>query len=1326
MQITVSVRAGETAVDLELSCAPDRPAREAIRALLRAARVDPDQDVLVDGHRVDLGSPAGEAVRQGCALEVGEPPAPAVAPPALTLHAVGGRQAGASWPLPPGEHGVGRDPRHRIQLAADAVSRSHANLLVQPEGTTIVDRGSTNGLWARGQRVSSCPLTPHEPVRVGGTALALRSPEDPPLLPLARSGRLEVNRAPRVQPATTAVAFTLPQPPAERPAPRLPWLAMAGPLVVGVALAFLMDPRFLLFSLLSPVMAGGQALADRWHHKKEVTRTTTAHRQALEEMGRELAGSLEAEGRRRRAQSPDPALLQEITARPTARLWERRPHDADWLELRLGLARLPSAVTVEGEPQQPHLDDVPLTVRLPQHPVLGLAGPEPLRRQLGEWLLAQACALHSPRDLQVAVLASDPDRWQWTRWLPHLLHGEDVAATVAAVRASAKPVLVVVDGARRLRALPGVADLLSDLGPHAVICLDERAEDLPGECSAVAVLLDQPVPRLDLSAHGAVPVVGALPDLVVEGWTDRVARSLAPLLDATPEAGAAGLPAEVGWVGPADADELLTRWARPTTRVVLGTTTEGPWEVDLAVDGPHALVAGTTGSGKSEALRALVAGLAAANPPDALAFVLIDYKGGAAFGACAQLPHVAGMVTDLDPALTERALASLSAELRRREQLLAQAGVDDLRDYPNDVAGLQSLSRLVIVVDEFASLAEELPDFVGGLVGIAQRGRSHGVPLVLATQRPEGCVSADIRANTALRLCLAVNRDSESRAVVGAPVAALIPPGSPGRGYARTGSGPLRPVQVARVTAPVAAGVGDVTVVRRAWMSSTPPPASEDAPHALDLLVAAAAELVRRGAVQSARSPWLPPLPHPEPARGDVWAVADLPERQCIADVRTDLAADGHLLVVGAPRSGRTTAARAFVHALAGSRSADQVHVYAVDDSGSLADLAELPHCGAVVRAHDTDRLVRLIAMLGAEVARRRDIADASLPELVLVVDRWDSAVDALEQRDGGRWVDALHGLVTDGVAAGLHVVAVVSGRAPSGRLSAAVDRKLVLRLADPSDVTMFGIPLRSVPAELPTGRGFLVDATGSRLAQVVRPAPLSSLLPAMAPAVDLPPRRVDALPTSIDVECAEALRRKPRPERRACVLLGVGGDELAPVDLDVVDVAPAFVVAGPPRSGRSTALSRIVSGLVEEGVQVAALLPRSSPLARVPGIRVLSGDESIPPPDHVLVCDDVELAGPGALALLEAALLEARDGGPTVLLAGTTDDLAVGFRGPVVEARRSRCGLILAPRSPHDGELLGVRLPQPGAGEPPPGRGALVLRGTISAIQVVQSMRAL
>lgn len=195
-----------------------------------------------------------------------------------------------------------------------------------------------------------------------------------------------------------------------------------------------------------------------------------------------------------------------------------------------------------------------------------------------------------------------------------------------------------------------------------------------------------------------------------------------------------------GWaVRPAPDGAAVGRWpqARDTLRTDLGNTSDGPASIDLCRDGPHALVAGTTGSGKSELLQSLIAGLALNHPPERCSFLLVDYKGGAAFAEAARLPHTVGLLTDLDGSTTARALRSLAAELSRREALLAAHGVPDLAALPASV----ELARLVIVVDEFATLVEELPGFVPGLVGIAQRGRSLGIHLVLATQRPGGVVS---------------------------------------------------------------------------------------------------------------------------------------------------------------------------------------------------------------------------------------------------------------------------------------------------------------------------------------------------------------------------------------------------------------------------------------------------------------------------------------------------------------------------------------------------------------------------------------------------------
>ncbi len=207
---------------------------------------------------------------------------------------------------------------------------------------------------------------------------------------------------------------------------------------------------------------------------------------------------------------------------------------------------------------------------------------------------------------------------------------------------------------------------------------------------------------------------------------------------------------------------------------MIGRASDGAVEIDLSRDGPHALIAGTTGSGKSELLRTLVAALALSSPPELLSFVLIDYKGGAAFDACADLPHVVGVVTDLDEHLGARVLRSLDAELRRREGALRRSSSPDLDAHRADATD-EELARLIVVVDEFAALAAELPDFLHSLVAIAQRGRSLGVHLVLATQRPGVALSDDIVANTNLRIALRMQDTADSAAVIGDVSATMLP-----------------------------------------------------------------------------------------------------------------------------------------------------------------------------------------------------------------------------------------------------------------------------------------------------------------------------------------------------------------------------------------------------------------------------------------------------------------------------------------------------------------------------------------------------------------------
>ena len=214
------------------------------------------------------------------------------------------------------------------------------------------------------------------------------------------------------------------------------------------------------------------------------------------------------------------------------------------------------------------------------------------------------------------------------------------------------------------------------------------------------------------------------------------------------------------------------------------------------------LIAGTTGAGKSELLRSLVAGMAATAGPEHLTFVLVDYKGGATFDACAALPHVVGVVTDLDDQLADRALRSLHAELRRREAMLREHGAADLQRLRRAARRTSCCPRLVVVIDEFAALVAEQPHFLHALVGVAQRGRSLGVHLLLATQRPNGVISDDIRANTNLRLALRLHDTADAIDVVGIAAPALLPRGVPGRAVMRLGADDHLTFQTARCTGP--------------------------------------------------------------------------------------------------------------------------------------------------------------------------------------------------------------------------------------------------------------------------------------------------------------------------------------------------------------------------------------------------------------------------------------------------------------------------------------------------------------------------------------------
>lgn len=1226
----------------------------------------------------------------------------------------------------------------------------------------------------------------------------------------------------------------MPAPPEPVRRRKIPVIAMLVPLVMGVGMALLLQQvQFLLFTAMSPVMMVGNVWSDRREAGKQGRQSRAEYEQRAAEATAAVAEGLASETAYRRAAVPDAAATLLTACLPTRQLWERRRTDEDALRLRVGLADQPSELTITGEtPGAPAehrtVFDVPVTLSLRDVGVLGVAGEPAAARACARWLLAQLATFHAPRDLAVTVLAprSGAD-WDWVRWLPHCRPAEVdvVAASIGtdsdtvtsrvveltgllkarrdAVRSSGRAdrsafpaQVVVLDGARALRAVPGVSSLLVD-GPDVgifAICLESEERLLPEECSATVTLDPERPGHLSVHAAGQLPRERVRAELMRRAEAERIARALAPVKDINPEEGETTLPAsarllDVLALEPPTVDALRARWqlGGQTTTMQLGVGADGAFELDLRRDGPHGLIAGTTGSGKSELLQSMIASLAVANRPDAMNFVLVDYKGGSAFKDCVRLPHTVGMVTDLDAHLVSRALTSLGAELKRREHLLATVWVKDIEDYQDLDArtpgGLAPLPRLLLVIDEFASMARELPDFVTGLVNIAQRGRSLGLHLLLATQRPSGVVSPEIRANTNLRISLRVTDAADSSDVLDAADAARIPKSVPGRGFARLGHGALVPFQAGRVGG---RRPGAVSTVRRppfvaelGWgqLGYAPPQAprhdakEDGALTDLALLVDVIGQAAAAEGHQPQPSPWLdalPPLlllsdlPADAPLGSRVrlaWGLEDVPAEQQQRLRVLDLAADGHLLVIGASRSGRSQLLRTLAASLA-RHDPDDVHVYGVDcGNGALAVLAELPHCGAVVTRTESERAVRLFARLLQESERRQALLAASgfadvaeqrasstdpLPHLVVMIDRWEGFTATLGEVDGGALTDAVLGLLREGASVGIHLVVAGDRSLTSARISSLTESKVALRLADKGDVSLLGLHPRDLPDDQPPGRAVTV-ADGREVQTAVLVADTSGQAQAAAlselagearrrhPVLTRPPFRVDSLPSAVPLAEALARTKEAAGSSGLFVPFGIGGDDLSLVGVDLA-ATPAAVVAGPAKSGRSTLLCFVAQALLAQGTSLVVAAPRPSPLrdlAGTPGVRAVLTD---PGADLETWQEALDAAGPLVVVLDDAEGLKDSPGGPLLaqiakglagegrglVLGGNAEGVCTGFTGWQVEVKKARQGALLSPQELLHGDLLGVRLPRSAVGgQVTPGRALVHADGSLVAVTV-------
>lgn len=888
---------------------------------------------------------------------------------------------------------------------------------------------------------------------------------------------------------------------------------------------------------------------------------------------------------------------------------------------------------------------------------IALVGDPRVVRSHARRLICDLASRSRADDLAIRVRSADAGAWSWAERLPHA--GEVEAAT---------PCLEVIDllgGGTPGALLDGPAP---GGPPRGVVVLVDRLARTPARCRRVIEVAPTVGPVVSVAWARLVAAV-----LAGNGATARSLPTDVAISELLPDPGRAWAASD-GYLG-----------------AVFTIGPEGPVEVDLAHDGPHALVAGTTGSGKSEALLCWTLALACRYPPSDLTIVGFDYKGGATLLPIADLPHVAGILTDLDARSTVRALEGLRAELVRREGLLAAVGARDLADYRRRAARESRLGRLLVVVDEFRTLADEHPDLLASLIRLAAQGRSLGMHLILATQRPGGAVGADLRANLTLALCLRVLSAADSLDVVGVPDAAHLPR-VPGRAVLAGASG---------------AGDGSPTQVQSAWCGTD------------GAAVRRAVAVIRRAAEaageRAAEPLWAPPLPervvagpeerepsgpgqHPEGSAPSPRTVR-LP--LLLLDGAPPLGhspwswapSSGPLLVAGGTRTGRSTA----LLTLASGALARGLPVHLAGRDAALPPvITGHPLLGTVVGVGDPRRLARLLDLLALGTG----------PAL-LCLDDVDAVLEACERAHPPGGPERLTRLLRDGPSAGVCVAAAGPTSALLARWTSRIRHRIVLAPSDAGDAALAGIPrgLLAATTRWPPGRGVLVGDGAPVLAQVFLPGTTTTAsATGSEPGTPARPRgngavlRVEPLPTSVPPSRLRSLDPVLTDPDGREVILALGGDDARPV---AVDLGPGarLVVAGPPHSGRTATLDWIAERLAARGLTVGRLGPRSG---GVPGV-----GGGVPEPAALLV-DDADLLDAGTAT----HVAEAWRGSPGVVVAVTRSEaLAATYHGLLGLLRESRAVVALAPLRGGPAHLTAADvLPHADPACPRhPGRGVLV-----------------
>ena len=1158
-----------------------------------------------------------------------------------------GPDAGRILPLTRGTHSIGR--AGEVAVADPALGREHIRLSVGERGVRVREQGRT------------LPWTSGEPLKLGTSTFELLRGPAP-----SSGGRWPV-------PSEVVDG----EPPEGKH--RMMLVMALVPLVAGIVLVTVTGMWFfLLFSAASALVALGTVI--------DAARRRRRYRRALRQ-------AAEAWARRRTLALPTPGRVSHVLREGAAPAMPEAT-------VRLGTALVPAQLerptsSAESPPQTPVRTGAALGLHPGQRTLL--CGHRREVTRLIRWVLLQLL-IRPARGRPPLLLVTD-DRLHLPAELEDLdqvnilgaaaLVREDLPAAVSDGPAG---VLIAPDGTGT-----PLVERTAARGWHVVTSSpgSPEADRGPAATREELQLVDLTTGTVTPEASSA-RASGQGEEGRQDGTTDRARELLADGLSAqstaellrlalphcTEGGGAPGLPRQHDAPLP---DPLMARSARRSLIAELGRGPEGTERLDLVNDGPHILLAGTSGSGKSELLKSLMLGWAAAYGPEEVNFVLFDFKGGSTFQTIDQLEHSLGLVTDLSQAQAERTLEGIRSELTRRERLFLDAGASDYAEYRR-LTPEKPLARMLIVIDEFRIFSHELPDTMDELMRLATLGRSLGLHLVLATQRPQGVVTPDIRANIGAVITLRLRGEDESQDLVGTTEAGRIPRDIPGRGIIRRpGEAPV-PFQSARLSS-------GSEVLRAVPVSARVPAASpaeweDSAPQVVS----------RLSGVGHARprphTPLLPALPPAVPPGAPSWprgsdpvlAMVDDPSRQDQWWLRLCPGAPQSLALIGEGSSGGVQALRALTaQLLTGEES---VHVYLLDGDRSLEQFRNHPRVGSWVTEEHMPEMEHLLAALKEELTLRRISRGRARTPLVVLMSghaQWHMAAQA---SGPGMMDHALGTLISEGDGVGISAVLSGGRELVSGKLGARIPARVYLPYGVSTDTSFMWPKLRPVDA-LP-GRGVLIDphhpAPGLEAQLVAENAPETLEHAGDGPSEEPPLLRVHPLPEELPV--AELCGTAAEPRSEAGVdpgdwpLIGVAQFTRAPVALEL---GPVTLILGARAMGKSSALQLLAQQLAGRAQWWGQLDP---------------GDEELP---EILVIDDADRLSPSDHQRVEQLLLR----GIRVVAAAAPGTSVFGTIPWAHRARGAPGNMLLSPTHRSQGDAFAMSVPV--LSRPVPGRAVLL-----------------